>query len=361
MVFEYLLLFVLFSLAFSNGANDLSKGIATLVGSGAASYRRALAIGIVTTAAGSIAAIMLGRLLLKVFSTGLLNHAVDPSHSALAVSSGASLWVLLASRLSMPVSTTHAIVGAIIGSGVASSGIHGIDWYGVQTKTLLPLLVSPIVSFGIAFSLFPIIRKHLGPARGACVCIDQGRVVPVASAFSFSLPVFEVKTGNAKSCAPVGTHHLRLNIVDSLHLVSSGLTSFARGLNDTPKMAALLVGTQALGGEANLFSFLIVAVGMMAGGMIAGRRVTDTLSQRITTLDPIEGFSSNAVTSTLVVGGTIAGLPLSTTHVSTSSIVGIGMSSGQGVQWRVVRDIVFSWVVTLPSAGVVAFVVQKLL
>ncbi|MEK7251120.1 MAG: inorganic phosphate transporter, partial [Bacteroidota bacterium] len=83
--------------------------------------------------------------------------------------------------------------------------------------------------------------------------------------------------------------------------------------------------------------------------------------QRITSLEPVEGFVSNAITATLVVTGSIFGLPFSTTHVSTSSIVGIGVASGNGVQWKVVRDILLAWLVTLPSAGIAAYGIQKLL
>jgi PiT family inorganic phosphate transporter len=111
-----------------------------------------------------------------------------------------------------------------------------------------------------------------------------------------------------------------------------------------------------------LLPYLIVGIGVILGGLLGGGRVTDTLSRKITTLYPIEGFISNAVTSVLVVFGSFLGLPFSTTHVSTGSIIGIGVASGESMQWRVVHDILFAWIATLPGAGLWhSFIVQKIL
>ncbi|MEK7671012.1 MAG: inorganic phosphate transporter [Bacteroidota bacterium] len=358
---ESVLFLIVFLLAFSNGANDVSKGIATLVGSGAASIQRATVWGVVTTALGSVAAIVFGGLLLKVFSRGVLADGFDPARTALAVAAGSASWVLVASRLGWPVSTTHAIVGAIIGAGMASVGSSGISWSGVEKKALVPLVVSPFVSFVISYYIFPFISKRFALSKEKCLCIEQCEVVPAPSAFAFSIPVVSIVAGDIESCPPASDASFQMKMTDSLHFFSSGLTSFARGLNDTPKMAALLLGVQALGAQSNLFAYILVGIGIIVGGMIGGRKVIETLSQRITSLEPVEGFVSNAITATLVVTGSIFGLPFSTTHVSTSSIVGIGVASGNGVQWKVVRDILLAWLVTLPSAGIAAYGIQKLL
>ena len=358
---EFVLLLIVFLLAFANGANDISKGIATLVGSGTASIRRATLWGVVTTALGSVAAIMFGGLLLKVFSKGLLADGFDPARIALAVAAGASLWVLIASRLGLPVSTTHAIVGAIIGAGLASFGSDGVSWSGVEKKALLPLLVSPFVSFGISYLAYPFIYKRFTSSKEKCLCVEQREIVPATNAFAFSIPIISVVAGNVETCPPTSVNSFQMKLTDSFHFFSSGLTGFARGLNDTPKMAALLLGVAAFGTQSNLFIYLLVAIGIIAGGLMDGRRVIITLSQKITSLEPVEGFVSNAITAVLVVTGSMFGLPFSTTHVSTSGIVGIGVASGNGVRWKIVRDIALAWVVTLPSAGIAAYAIQRIL
>lgn len=356
---ERVLLLVVLLLAFANGANDISKGIATLVGSGIASIRRATLWGVVTTALGSVAAIVFGGLLLRVFSKGLLADGIDPARIALAVAAGASLWLVVTSWFGFPVSTTHAIVGAIIGAGVACCGFDGVSWTGVQKKALLPLLVSPFVSFGISYFVFPIMNRRLASSKDKCLCVQQTEIIPATNGFAFSIPVISVAAGNVESCPPASAHSFQMKLTDSLHFFSGGLTSFARGLNDTPKMAALLLGATAFGAQSNSFIYAVIALGIVAGGLIGGRRVIETLSQKITSLEPVEGFISNAITAVLVVTGSIFGLPFSTTHVSTSSIVGIGVAAGNGVQWKVVRDILFAWLVTLPSGAIAAYAIQK--
>ncbi len=358
---EIILFFTILLLAFSNGANDISKGIATLVGGGTASLRQATVWGVVTTALGSVAAITLGGVLLNVFSKGLLSKGVDPSQIALAVAGGATLWVLVASRFGWPVSTTHALVGAIIGATAGCYGNDGISWSGVVSKALVPLLVSPAVSFLMSYTVFPICNRKFATSNEKCVCIEQSEVVPAPGAFAWSVPIVTIVAGNADSCSVPARYSFRMNMTESLHFLSSGLTSFARGLNDTPKMAALLLGASVFGIQSNIFPYLLVGFGIVIGGLMGGRRVTNTLARRITTLNPVEGFLSNAVTSVLVITGSVLGLPFSTTHVSTSSIVGMGAASGSRVQWNVVRDILLAWIVTLPCAGIVSYGIQKVL
>jgi PiT family inorganic phosphate transporter len=357
-VIEFVLFLIVFLLAFSNGANDISKGIATLVGSGTASITRATVWGVVTTALGSVAAIVFGGMLLQVFSRGLLADGFDAARIALPVAAGAALWVLVASRLGLPVSTTHAIVGAIIGAGVANFGFDGVSWSGVEQKALLPLFVSPFASFGISYFAFPFISKRFTSSNEQCLCVEQYEIVPASNALAFSIPVISVVAGDVQSCPPASSS-FHMKLTDSLHFFSSGLTSFARGLNDTPKMAALLLGATAFGLQSNVSIYLLVAIGIIVGGFVGGRRVTETLSRKITSLEPTEGFVSNAITAMLVVTGSVFGLPFSTTHVSTSSIVGIGVASGSGIQWKVVRDILLAWLVTLPSAAIAAYAIQQ--
>ncbi|MDP3775112.1 MAG: inorganic phosphate transporter, partial [Gemmatimonadales bacterium] len=134
--------------------------------------------------------------------------------------------------------------------------------------------------------------------------------------------------------------------------LSAGLTSLLRGLNDAPKMLALGL-VAAAGSVSGQSLYVLVALAMGAGSYVAGSRVTATLAGKVTKLSPDDGFAANLVTSVLVGAASGFSLPVSTTHVSSSAVIGVGMHRGN-VRWRMVRDMALAWLVTVPLAGVVA-------
>jgi PiT family inorganic phosphate transporter len=138
--------------------------------------------------------------------------------------------------------------------------------------------------------------------------------------------------------------------LDKAHFISAGSMSFARGLNDTPKIVALLLVIEGLGIRLGMLS---VACGMAVGGLLNARKVAITMSQKITRLNHGQGFTSNLVTALLVIFASRLGLPVSTTHVSVGSLFGIGLVTRQG-DLRVVVNIVLSWILTLPVAAILA-------
>ena len=139
-------------------------------------------------------------------------------------------------------------------------------------------------------------------------------------------------------------------VLDSVHYLSAGAVSFARGLNDTPKIVALGVAAGTLDLR---WGVSLVALFMALGGLLHAQGVAETVSKRITAMDPDEGFIANLVTSFLVIFASRWGLPVSTTHVSCGALFGIGATNGQA-RWGVVRNIVLAWVVTLPVAALQA-------
>jgi len=176
-----MLVFILFSvfwLAYANGANDNFKGVATLFGSGTMDYRRALWWATGTTFLGSLTAIALGSRLIETFGgKGLVPDAAvaDPAFLA-AVGLAAAGTVLLATRFGFPISTTHALFGALIGASLVSSGLSGINLHGLGALFLLPLLVSPLLALGLAGIAYPSLhhlRLSLGISRETCVCIGE--------------------------------------------------------------------------------------------------------------------------------------------------------------------------------------------
>ncbi len=135
-------------------------------------------------------------------------------------------------------------------------------------------------------------------------------------------------------------------ILDTAHVASGAAVSFARGLNDTPKIAGLLVATQAINLQ---WSMVAIATGMAIGGLLSACRVAETMSNKITKINHGQGLSANLVTSFLVIVASRFGVPVSTTHVSVGSIFGISMVS-KNHNTRIIRSIILSWLITLPVA-----------
>jgi PiT family inorganic phosphate transporter len=151
-------------------------------------------------------------------------------------------------------------------------------------------------------------------------------------------------------------------MVNHLHWLTSGATSFAPGLNDAPKMVALVVAAVALSGDARSPAvFVWVALGILAGSWMGGRRVTVVLPEKVTRMDHREGFVANLVTAALVGPGAALGLPMSTTHVSSGAIIGAGILKEAGVNRRTVEDMLLAWIVTVPAAGVLGILAYELL
>lgn len=348
-----LLVAVTLGVAFLNGANDVSKGIATLVGSGVTSYRRAVLWGTLWTVSGGMAAALASRGLVATFSgNGLL--VADPAGHAflLAVGIGAIGWLWIATRTGMPVSTTHALVGGLVGAGIAAQGVAGVQWAAVAVKTAIPLAISPFVALALMIGSYPLIGLAFRRVNRYCLCVERQEPMVLASGSVAALArgtALRVIAG--ADCSPSPTSvAARVNAMDSMHWLTSGATSFFRGMNDTPKILALGVLASAGTGLAVEWLFALVALAMSAGSYTAGRRVTDTLAGKVTKIAHDDGFAANLVTSALVGLASIYALPVATTHVSTGAVAGVGARK-RDVRWRMVRDMVLAWLVTLPVAG----------
>jgi inorganic phosphate transporter, PiT family len=357
---RYLILFVVILLACANGANDNFKGVATLLGGGVTSYRNALLWGTLTTFCGAMTAALIAHGLLATFSgSGLVPATVAASpRFGFSVVTGAALTVLLAARLGLPISTTHSLVGGLIGAGylASASGVSIISlWHGV----FVPLLFSPIVALLLAlgaYSLFSFGRKRLGIGRETCVCVGNKTVgvVPSGIASVQALAALELPAASVGKMPACRERYIGRVVgleagstVDALHYLSAGAVSFARGLNDTPKIAAMLLLVPGLGSYTGI---AIVAVGMAIGGLIGARRVADTMAHRITEMNAGQAFSANLVTAFLVVVASRFGAPVSTTQVSVGALFGIGMVTRRA-RLNTIANVVLSWVITLPVAA----------
>jgi len=345
-------------LAFVNGANDVSKGIATLVGSGVTNYRRAIAWGALCTVSGAFAAGFVSQTLVSTFSgKGLLVRPETSTTFLLAVALGAIGWLIVATLTGLPVSTTHALVGALVGAALVESTANGIAWAAVANKVAVPLLLSPVLSLVLVLVVMPMARPLLSKADRYCVCVEN-RSVELAGAGGVSFREAVLPAPQVAREEQCGASVARFDLVDALHWVSSGTTGFFRGMNDAPKMIAIGIVAGAASGIAAPGMYLLVAIAMGAGSLLAGARVTRTMAEKVTSIQPNDGFAANAVTAVLVGLASRFSLPVSATHVSTGAIVGVGVHRGGGVRWKTVGEMGLAWIVTLPAAGLLAVLAQ---
>jgi PiT family inorganic phosphate transporter len=350
-------------LAYSNGANDNFKGVASLFGSRTCSYRVAISWATITTFAGSVAAMFLAESLLKKFSgKGLVPNELTASPTfVIAVALGAGLTVILATVSGFPVSTTHGLTGALVGAGLVAAGSE-VNFSSLGKNFALPLLVSPLLAVVVGsavYLLFRFIRLRTGVRKEFCICVGVEEKVmampqPGGLFTAQTMPLLNLTTGTQSECRQryVG-NFLGLSAgrtLDTFHFLSAGAVSFARGLNDTPKIGALLLLAVTLNIRWGLVA---VAVAMAAGGLINARKVAETMSHKITEMNPGQGFAANVSTAILVIAASLYGLPVSTTHVSVGSLLGMGIVTGQA-KWKPMVGIAASWVITLPCAALVA-------
>lgn len=362
--------------AYANGANDNFKGVATLFGSNTATYRSAIALATITTLAGSLCSVYFAEALVHAFSgKGLVPDAVAASpYFLLSVAAGAGATVILATLLGLPISTTHALTGALAGTGLVAVGPQ-LNLAHLGSGFFAPLVLSPVLAVLLTIPLYRTLRSlsgRLGIKRESCICVGAQQFIPVrqlrynAALQQYTAPApalggIEVAVGTQQDC--VEKFHGRLlgvsaqSLVDGLHYLSAATVSFARGLNDTPKIVGLLLVVQALDVQLGM---LAIAAAMAVGGLLNARRVAITMSKKIAHMDEGQALTANLVTGLLVILASRFGLPVSTTHVSVGAISGIGLLNGTANR-SMLGGILASWLLTLPIAAATGALLYTLL
>jgi inorganic phosphate transporter, PiT family len=368
-----------FALAFANGSNDNAKGVATLIGSRLMPLNKAILFAAVMTFLGSLAAIVLaGELASRFGGKGIIDAEMVASMSfPISVGIGASLTVLIATVMGMPISTTHAMVGSIVGIGISSSSL---DWSSAASKFFIPLMVSPLIAVTLAAGVYLILRtlrRRLGVTRQTCLCVGR-EYHPVSLTTDGAMMVqstgVTLKAGDAEDCQQryvgrfAGIDAQRtLNVA---HILSAGVLSFGRGLNDTPKIAAVMIAAGVVGGAVgeagglagmgSAGALVLTGLGIAVGGILAVKRVAKTMSYGITEMNDGQAFTANFVTAGLVIFASKMGVPVSTTHVSCGSLFGIGMVNRK-TNHGTIGKILLAWVTTLPVAAILAGITWRLL
>jgi len=318
---------VVVALAFDlmNGFHDGCNAVSTVIYTGALKPRTAIAISAVFNFAGPL---IMG---VAVASTigGIVKAQDATAHLVIAAMLGALLWDVLTWIWALPVSSSHALVGGLIGAGLAALGTGGINWQKV-VLVFASLLISPFLGIATGFLFMTVSRVVLKRIR---LDIDK------ADAFY---------------------RHMQV--------ISSSWVSFSHGANDATKVMGIIViflaSSQGLGVKdyvaANGFPkwvILLCAASMAIGTYLSVRsfRLIRTLGEKITHLHPVNGFSAEVGGALIIQVASLLGLPVSTTHVVTSSVTGTGLATGlSGVSWKVFRAIMLAWAVTLPFCAIAA-------
>ena len=315
---------VLFALAFVNGANDVGKIVAGLIVATKgdqpkpASITRAVVWGALFSGVGSIAAIYVSGRLFLVFTQDLVKVPLGESF-ALSVLVAATVWVVATTLLRIPVSSTHTIIGAIVFLLIYLYGTSGIQWNVLLLRVLLPMAASPFLAL-----LATYVFHRLAHGRSAMSGLGPGRV-------------------------------------KILHWGSAALTSFSRGINDAPKMAALGFFLLPFSSQDSLWlPYAFVSLALFIGSISWGRKITESLVSREEQLDDDQRLRAGLTTAALVSAGAIFGAPISTTHVAAAAKAG-ARANDREVFWSTTGNIILAWAITFPVAGLLTILASMLL
>ena len=301
---------------FTNGFHDTANYVATWVGTRALSPRVAVAV----SAAANLAGAFVTTAVAKTVGKGIIDTGLATEKTVLAALIGAIAWNLLTWWAGLPSSSTHALIGGLVGAALVQSGSGGVQWHGVWEKVVLPGLASPAIGFALAFALVVVIYRLF----------------------------FRVPPGVAHRTFRLG------------QLASGTWVAFTHGANDAQKTMGVIALALYTNGSISSFyipTWVKVAAGLTiaAGTYAGGWRIIRTLGQRIYTLQPEHGFAAQLAAGSTLWTGTHYGFPISTTHVVSGSVMGAGATRRfSAVRWGVAGNIVAAWFLTLPAAGLVA-------
>ena len=301
---------------FVNGWTDAPNAIATVVSTGVMTPRAAIAMAVIMNIIGAMAGTAVAMTVGKgiVASSALTIPAITAAMLAII------FWGTLAAKLGLPVSKSHALLSGLAGAGFAGGGLAALQWEGWQ-KVLIGMVSSIAIGMTLAWLLARLIIRAFGGAS----------------------------PGPAK------------RRFDLLQMVSASFMAFNHGLNDGQKFIGVFALTLLAGGITPEFTIptwviLICAFTMGLGTTFGGWRIIETIGTKMTRIVSWQGFAAETSASLTILGASVYGIPLSTTHTITSSIVGVGAGKRvSDVRWGVLRRIVTAWIITFPACATIAY------
>jgi PiT family inorganic phosphate transporter len=389
-----------FYMAWNIGANDVANSMASAVGAQAITIRQAIFIAGILNVVG---ATLIGSHVTNTIRKGIVSTEIltDPHLALIGAFSAllaAALWVSFATWRSLPVSTTHSIVGAMIGFGIMAGGFSVINW-GKLGAVVLSWIISPVFSLVIAFVMFKTIVRFIlskeNPFERAL------KLAPIFIGLAFFVVVlsFLFKTPLGKKLA-VGTPSALIiafllacilgyagkkvlafmvrgvtingeeEVFRRIQIGTSCYVALAQGANDVANAIGplaviyFIVKTGGIGAKVPVPIFLLLfgGLGIACGIAMAGHRVMDTIGRKITTLTNTRGFSVDFAAATTVLIASKLGLPVSTTHAAVGGVMGVGIARGlEAINFRIIFQIMVYWVLTVPAAALTSMVIFKLI
>ncbi len=306
-----------------NGFHDTANAIATSVSTRALKPSWAIAMSAVANFAGALT----GTAVARTVGAGLIDTNVESQAVIAAALVGAIIWNLLTWRLGIPSSSSHALIGGLLGAAFMSAGFGSWQIEGIVGKVLLPLVGSPIIGFTIGLLLMVLIFNVFRRA-----------------------------------------HPAKLNgVFRRLQVLSAAWMAFSHGSNDAQKTMGIMTLALVTAGvipefRVPLWVILIAATAISLGTAAGGWRIIKTMGSKVVKLDPVHGFAAETTAATVIFTASQFGMPVSTTHVISSAIIGVGSSDRfKSVRWSVARSIVTAWVLTLPASGAAAAIAYLIL
>jgi len=387
-----------FYMAWSIGANDVANSMATAVGAKAITFKQAVLIAGILNFAG---AILLGPHVAGTIKGGIVKGSVIANPHTLLLGFVASLlaaalWVTLSTWKELPISTTHSVIGSLIGFGIIAGGVSSINW-SVMGQVASSWVLSPIAGCIIAFFVFKVIVKTIfakdKPVKAAKIVgpltigitaflivsslflktklsemsgiSDLSQVLlisTVVSAIACIIAMFLLRNIEAKSVEDYATVE---GIFRNLQIVTSCYVAFSHGANDVANAIAPVAAIIPLAnGETSLTAGIptellaLGGIGIAFGCLTWGRRVMKTVGGRITSLTNTRGFSVDFAAATTVLVASKLGLPISTSHTVVGAVIGVGLARGlEAIDLSVIKKIVVSWLLTVPVAAVTSAVI----
>ena len=294
-----------------NGFHDTANAIATSVATKALRPQYAILMAASFNFIGAFA----GTAVAKTIGAGLVDDASTTQAIVAAALIGAITWNLITWRLGLPSSSSHALIGGLLGATILGAGFDQLNLPGIWNKVIVPLVTSPIIGFALAFGLMILLYWVFRRVRRR----------------------------------PLTTGFRRAQVF------SAGFMAFAHGSNDAQKtMGIITLALVAAGVLPNADTIpvpviVISATALSLGTAVGGWRIMHTMGHRVVDLEPIHGFAAETTAATVIYGAAVFGMPVSTTHVISSAIMGVGSTKGvKGVRWGVARSILGAWVLTFP-------------
>ena len=301
---------------FTNGFHDTANAVATSVSTRALSPRMAVAVASVANLVGAFVTTAVATTV----GSGVLETNLVTMQTVLAGLFGAIAWNLFTWRLGLPSSSSHALIGGLVGAGIAAAGLDGVQWHTLVHKVIIPAFIAPTIAFAAAFVLL------------------------VAIFWVFQ----RMPSSPANRMFRIG------------QLFSGTFVAFTHGANDAQKTMGVIALALLANGSIDTFYIptwvkISAGIAIAAGTYVGGWRIMRTLGQRLYKMEPPAGFSSQLTAGAVIDVATRLGYPLSTTHVISGAVLGSGSTRRfRAVRWGIAGNIVVAWFLTLPAAALVA-------